>query len=646
MNEGYDNLINFTTIRYKNIIFDNNIIGGNIDKNYIKPFKKGITIYTKTHCPYCEKVIKLVKDNYKNVVFLDLEKINTKINTDIGSIYIYDVFENYIKDDLKKKEIFLDFINKYNKENNYNTHNTFPMVYVNGKLIGGCDDFIKYEEKKNLVGGYVNLKTNGKKYKIVKNQYGSGIIIGKWEGKIINSNNYINSKILQYYGVFKNDTNTKEGSYVGIYYKDNSNTNTFYGIYLNNENNKEYINDVIVSNCKWTDTHFEYGDFENNKLWLKNIISKFNISQPFNIKSYIEKMPKSEFHIHLEGLISKNIIDKMKNPKNITIGNKKLFDLFNKNFDILCSDYKHNIKVLLDHAILNMKNNNIFYTQFQYSALKVHDKTTLNIKSQFDIIIDHIESLDTANIIIDFILDIPRGNAKSYDYFYSGEYVKDIIDLSKMNKYKNYIRGVGIGGRIEANTISNSYKTHFDKILKNGLLIIPHAGEFNDKTTTCDSIKDALNYSSRLGHGVRISECGKIDNIKNNILDISITSNLNFIDDYNNNIDKHPIKELIKNNYNITLSTDDPGILYKHKIIDSGDDMLQNIDLNYEYRLLYSILDGTEKEKLDIITLISYNSIRNISFNNLNDDTCIKIKKIISNNLYMFIKNYFDLVEE
>ena len=173
MNDDYDNLINFTTINYKNIIFDNNIIGGgNNNKNYIKPFEKGITIYTKTFCPYCEKVIELVKNKYKNIVFLDLEQINKKINPERESVYIYDIFENYIKSDIEKKKIFLDFINKYNeknnKEDNYKPHNTFPIIYIDGKLIGGSDDFIKYEENKSLNGGYLNLKTNFKKYKIIK----------------------------------------------------------------------------------------------------------------------------------------------------------------------------------------------------------------------------------------------------------------------------------------------------------------------------------------------------------------------------------------------------------------------------------------------------------------------------------------------
>ena len=499
-----------------------------------------------------------------------------------------------------------------------------------------------------------------KKYKIVKKQYGNGNIIGSWTGNFINSNIYINSTgifkndiiskstILQYYGIFKNNIISKEGSYIGIYYINEENNTTFYGIYLNNENNKEYINDVIISNCKWFDTYFKYDYFENNKSWLKIIMSKFIISKTFNIIEYIQKMPKSEFHIHLEGIINKTIASKMFNNKHIDINNienKEPFVVFNTYFNILCSNFKYNIKLLLDYAIENMQLRNIFYTQFQYSALKVHYLTELNIQNQFDIIIDYIESKNIDYLIIDFILDIPRGNANTYDYFISGKYVDEIIALSKINKYKNYIRGLGIGGRIENNTISNNYKTHFDKIITNSLLIIPHAGEFGDTQYNCESINDALIYSSRLGHGVRILDCGERNNIENIILDISITSNLKFISEYKNDIQNHPIKKLIKNGYNITLSTDDPGILYKHKIInESSDKKEDNIDLNYEYNLLYSILDGTEKEKLDIITLISYNSIRNISFNNLDDDICIKIKKIISNNLYFFIKNYFDIV--
>jgi adenosine deaminase len=293
------------------------------------------------------------------------------------------------------------------------------------------------------------------------------------------------------------------------------------------------------------------------------------------LENFIKDLPKVELHVHFEAMITSDIVKKMGG----SIDNKSQpFNIFEQLLRLLCSDFKTNTEILLESIFNDRYDNNILYTQFQYSALKIQSLrgVKINIKEQFDILIEHITKIKKDhkfnNIYIDFILDIPRGNADNYVYFSSGDYVKDIIKLSKDDKYKYYIRGLGIGGRDETNTIDNMYKSHFDKIKKEKLAIIPHAGEFCSNKQTCDSINSALNYSSRIGHGVRILGCNDISKKPSDIvLDISITSNLTFIPNSDGCLDDpiikkykdikdHPIKDLIKKGYQITLSTDDPGV--------------------------------------------------------------------------------------
>ncbi len=76
----------------------------------IEPEQKGFTIYSKSGCPNCTSVKKLIKDN---LLFFN------EINCD-----------EYI---LECKEDFLAFI-----ENKANTsYKTFPMVFYDGKFVGG-----------------------------------------------------------------------------------------------------------------------------------------------------------------------------------------------------------------------------------------------------------------------------------------------------------------------------------------------------------------------------------------------------------------------------------------------------------------------------------------------------------------------------
>jgi adenosine deaminase len=276
------------------------------------------------------------------------------------------------------------------------------------------------------------------------------------------------------------------------------------------------------------------------------------------------------------------------------------------------------MSILLNDFFENRLKQNILYTQVQYSALKIHSIIKLDVKQQFDIIIKHINTIKSntrfKNIYVDFILDIPRGNANQYDYFIRDKdsYIDEIIKLQNIGNYKYYIRGIGIGGRSEWMTMTSYHKIFFKKGFDANLLIIPHAGEFENTTIMCKNLKDTISYGTkRIGHGVRILECDQ-DYVnpdkKKLVFDISISSNMKFITDnssqpkYKSLID-HPIKKLIENNYTVTLSTDDPAILF--------DSSNNNIDLNHEYQLLANLYNQPF-EKLYHITKIASNGFKNI----------------------------------
>jgi adenosine deaminase len=370
------------------------------------------------------------------------------------------------------------------------------------------------------------------------------------------------------------------------------------------------------------------------------------------LEKYIKDLPKVELHVHFEAMIKLEDV-KLMNMSAVLDQSSAPFVIFDFLVKLLCQDFPKNTGVLIESIFKDRLENNILYTQFQYSALKINEITTLDVKNQFDIIIDHIKNLKVRDpiynkIYIDFILDIPRGDTFHKPYFSTGKYTDDIIKLNMNEKYKYFIRGLGIGGRVESNTIDNAYKEQFEKIRDAGLYIIPHAGEFCESDVTCKSIKSALNYSKRIGHGVRILECkDKIDNPSDIVLDISITSNLTFISNSDNclaappprkyTLDNHPIKELIHNGYTITLSTDDPGVLFKNG---------KNINLIDEY-LLLSTLYKKFQDKIDIITNIVKNGINNIMISTkaTRIDFLYDLQQQMLKNVeekYTDFKNFFD----
>jgi glutaredoxin len=85
-----------------------------------RPSKKGFTIYSKSGCPNCSKVKKLLKE--KNLLFNVID------------------CDDYI---LGEKQSFLNFIkNISNKE-----ISIFPIIFYESKLVGGFNETSEFIEK-------------------------------------------------------------------------------------------------------------------------------------------------------------------------------------------------------------------------------------------------------------------------------------------------------------------------------------------------------------------------------------------------------------------------------------------------------------------------------------------------------------------
>jgi len=87
---------------------------------YIEPLADNYTIYTKSGCPNCTKVKKLLENKKPLIVDCD----------------------DWLIED---KPAFLEFIReKAGKE-----CKTFPMVFHNGEFLGGFDETVRFKEKQD-----------------------------------------------------------------------------------------------------------------------------------------------------------------------------------------------------------------------------------------------------------------------------------------------------------------------------------------------------------------------------------------------------------------------------------------------------------------------------------------------------------------
>ena len=155
--------------------------------------------------------------------------------------------------------------------------------------------------------------------------------------------------------------------------------------------------------------------------------------------------------------------------------------------------------------------------------------------------------------------------------------------------FKEMIIGFDIAGA-ELNFRPSLYKETFKKVKNENINITIHAGEGDN----VDSIEDALeNGAKRIGHGVRIIEdvdldknkLGKISTyiVDNQIpLEICITSNIHT--NMYESADKHPIVDLLKLGFNISLNTDNR--LMSNTDINNELNICKNLGINNPEKLL------------------------------------------------------------
>lgn len=311
---------------------------------------------------------------------------------------------------------------------------------------------------------------------------------------------------------------------------------------------------------------------------------------------FVKIAPKTELHIHLEALvpptylIEQKIIDSLELKPN-------LFDMFNAYVEKMKyyilkdvnkeENFKYLMRKVFEYMFEDRIKQNITYTQFQYSGLKMYGinynpynkpETGITMLTQANIITDILDELKqiekNKSIYIDFIMDIPRGQFSEFKTYNIEKYIEDIKNILNNPKLNRYFKGIGLGGRAEDVTF-NSLKKYFTKIRLNKPqfgIINPHAGEF-DKSGT--NIVETIDFiPERIGHGIQIMTYDSLSNpliqkSKNNNIsyDVCITSNIHFIKTLNENklnYKNHPIYDMIKNGLDVNLSTDDPILLGKN----------------------------------------------------------------------------------
>lgn len=263
----------------------------------------------------------------------------------------------------------------------------------------------------------------------------------------------------------------------------------------------------------------------------------------------IEKLPKIELHLHLDGSVRTTTVAEILHEdisivkKNMMCDSKiqSLTDYLTKfELPLQVMQTEENIKRIIKEVLQDLKKEHVIYVEIRF-APQFHQKEGLTQQNVVQYIIEAAK--EVSGIKWNLILCCMRGANQEENF--------ETIEVAHTFLNKGVV-AIDLAGD-EAKYPNDLYKKLFEKAKEYKIPYTIHAGEASNS----DSVETAIELgATRIGHGIRAIEKEQIlEKLKqkNIILEICPESNVNTKVVLEKK--QHPIKELIKK-VKVTINTD------------------------------------------------------------------------------------------
>ena len=306
-----------------------------------------------------------------------------------------------------------------------------------------------------------------------------------------------------------------------------------------------------------------------------------------NLVSFLQQMPKTEIHLHMEACISRDtlagMLDNNKIPYDLEDLDKlykfsnlqEFIKLFLYIIDSIKTpeDFELIFKNLVDYCNAN---------HIRYAEAFLAPSRMIQNGLDFKEIAQTLDRLSRETRLsggpeIRYLIDVsrtfgPENASRNLQY----------VLASKVNS----IIGIGLGGA-ELMGPAKDYKDVFSQALAEGLHAVAHAGEDDGPWSVRDTVE--LLRAERIGHGTSaIQDPELMDLIRDRgvPIEICLTSNI-FTGKYVRQEKDHPVRRYYDQGLICTVNTDDPEIF--------------NVNLSQEYYKFYKHLDFSVSEIIDLV---------------------------------------------
>lgn len=323
-----------------------------------------------------------------------------------------------------------------------------------------------------------------------------------------------------------------------------------------------------------------------------NISGYWPVAVPSELAHKIEKMPKVEIHVHVEGATSPEVYWELARKNNIQLPAKSLEEF--KSFFVF-RDFNHFIEVFVASIAALQTPEDYYYIVERFMAYQSEQNIvwtqaflSLSVLPQMDRRL-FFEALKSAvadgekryGVYLSLIGDIGRHLPETQNTV-----TELVIDGFKQGVFK----GLGLGG-IELNYPPGLFLESYQKAFQNGVELFAHAGETTGPQTIQESV-DLLKVKS-IGHGISVLENPElIKRLAKEGTVFEVCPQSNYATGLVPFGHPHPIRKMVDAGLVCTINSDDPAMF--------------SSSLTHEYKLLAA--QGFSFEELWKLNLNAFNA--------------------------------------
>jgi len=277
------------------------------------------------------------------------------------------------------------------------------------------------------------------------------------------------------------------------------------------------------------------------------------------LEKFIQKLPKAELHLHIEGSLEPDLLFQLAKRNNISLKYQSVkeikaayefsdlqsfLDIYYEGANVLKTT--QDFYDLTWQYLLNCQKDHVVHTEIFFDP-QTHTERGIEFKTCIEGISAALEDARaelgiSSFLIMCFLRHLDENAAKK--------------TLEEALPYKHIIKAVGLDSS-EVGHPPAKFKSVFEKAMQEGFLTVAHAGEEGPP----EYIWEALNLLkvSRIDHGVRSLEDEKlVQHLKENKIPLTVCPLSNVKLKVFKDLKEHNLKKLMKADLLVTINSDDP----------------------------------------------------------------------------------------